>query len=219
MLGVIMLDTVFPRYVGDIGNPGTFSFPVRRLVVRGAFPVRVVCESDRELIIPFIRAAKQLEEEGARLICTSCGFLSLFQSRIARELKVPFISSSLLQVPLVHRLLGAEKKVGILTAHSGHLTGEHLASVGAGGVPVSIQGMEEEPEFSRVFVGNSPDADFHLLEREVARVASGFAGRGDVGAIVLECTNLPPFEPRIREASGLPVFHLNSLINMVYNSL
>ncbi len=219
MLGVIMLDTLFPRFPGDIGNPQTFDFPVKYLVVRDAFPVRVVCDADPELLRPFIRAAKQLENEGARLICTSCGFLSIFQRQIAGELKVPFISSSLLQVPMVHSMLGKDKKVGILTAHAGHLTSEHFAQAGAENIPLVIQGMEGEYEFSKVFIGNSPEADFNRLEQEVGRMSATFAGRSDIGAIVLECTNLPPFESRIRKVTGLPVFHLNSLINMVYRML
>ncbi|MFZ5643984.1 MAG: aspartate/glutamate racemase family protein [Bacillota bacterium] len=217
MLGVIMLDTVFPRFPGDIGNKNTFDFPVKYLVVPGALPKRVVCEADRELVKPFIEAAKELERQGARVIGTSCGFLSLFQNAIAREVKVPFISSSLLQIPMVHGIFPF-KKVGVLTAHASHLTREHFIEAGAGNTPVVVHGMEGMEEFSRVFVGNSPEADFEKLKREVEHVAGLFAGE-DVGALVLECTNLPPFEKEIRRASGLPVFHLNRLINMVYHSV
>lgn len=69
-----MLDTVFPRFPGDIGNKDTFDFPVRYEVVKGALPKRVVWDADRELVSPFIQAAQKLEKEGARLITTSCGF-------------------------------------------------------------------------------------------------------------------------------------------------
>lgn len=219
MLGVIMLDTVFPRFHGDIGNPSTFEFTVKYEVVRGASPRRVVWDADRDLIEPFILAAKRLESEGAKLVSTSCGFLSLFQNIIAREISVPFISSSLLQVPLVYSMFCSGKKVGILTADAKHLTREHFKEAGAADVPVTVYGMEGWEEFSRVFIGNSPEADFGRLEHEVESVAARFACSGDVGALVLECTNLPPFERQIRKTSGLPVFHLNSLINMVYHSL
>lgn len=211
-----MLDTVFPRIRGDIGNENTFDFPVRYEVVREATPKRVVREADRELIKPFIEAARKLEREGAGLITTSCGFLALFQSAVAGAVGVPFISSSLLQIPLVHRLYGADKKVGVLTADARHLTPEHFQAAGAGNIPLVIHGLEDRPEFSRVFLGNSRDADFKRLEKEVGEVASLFAGFGDIGAVVLECTNLSPFAALIGRKSGLPVFHLNSLINMIY---
>lgn len=219
MLGIIMLDTVFPRFPGDIGNKDTFDFPVRYEVVKGALPKRVVWDADRELVSPFIQAAQKLEKEGARLITTSCGFLALFQRIIAGEIGVPFISSSLIQVPLVYGMLGKGKRVGILTADAGRLTGEHFKEAGAENIPLAVHGMEGQEEFYRVFVGNSKEADFGRLSAEVGEVASRFAGCIDIGAVVLECTNLPPFEEQVKRAAGLPVFHLNSLIKMVYSRL
>lgn len=216
MLGVIMLDTVFPRFPGDIGNPASFGFPVKYRVVPGALPKRVVYEADRDLLKPFIQAAKELESQGARVITTSCGFLSLFQREIAAELRVPFISSSLVQVPLVYTLFCSGRKVGILTANAKHLTVDHFQAVGAGNIPLAVHGMEEQEEFTKVFLQNSPVADFNRLKKEVTSVAARFTDSGEVGALVLECTNLPPFDRQIREASGLPVFHLNSLLKMVY---
>jgi len=41
-VGILTLDTVFPRIPGDVGNATTFDFPVRFAVVRGASPRRVV---------------------------------------------------------------------------------------------------------------------------------------------------------------------------------
>lgn len=220
MLGVLMLDTVFPRVKGDIGNPATFDFPVRYLVVKGSLPRRVIYDPDSDLLDLFIGAARRLEAEGAGLISTSCGFLAIFQKQIAGAARVPFVSSSLLQVPMVHRMLPAGRKVGILTAESTRLTEKHFAGAGAEDVPVVVHGMEGEEEFRRVFINNSPDADMDKLKQEVRRVARRFVQPGSgVGAIVLECTNLPPFEPLIREVTGLPVFHLNGLLGMCYLSL
>lgn len=219
MLGVLMLDTAFPRVVGDIGNPQTFGFPVRYMVVKGSFPRRVIYDPDGNLLELFIHSARRLEKEGARIITTSCGFLAIFQKQISGALSVPFVSSSLLQVPLVHRMLPAGKKVGILTAESTRLTADHFAGAGAEDVPLVVHGMEGEEEFKRVFINNSPDADMSLLRQEVGRVAGRFVLPGaGVGAIVLECTNLPPFEDVVREVTGLPVFHLNGLLNMCYQS-
>ena len=218
MLGVIMLDTVFPRLPGDIGNLATFDFPVKYRVVSGAIPKRVVYDADRDLLEPFIQAARQLESEGARIISTSCGFLALFQKEIAARIKVPFISSSLLQVPMVYRMLCSGRKVGIMTADATKLTPAHFQAAGADNIPLVVYGMEEQEEFTRVFLQNSPDADFNKLKREVSHVAELFAGNPDVGAVVLECTNLPPFDRQIRMAAGLPVFHIISLLNMLWRS-
>jgi Asp/Glu/hydantoin racemase len=38
----------------------------------------------------------------------------------------------------------------------------------------------------------------------------------DVGAIVLECTNMPPYAKDIQEVTGLPVFDIVTMINYGY---
>ena len=98
-LGVLMLDTRFPRAIGDVGNPKSFAMPVRHRVVAGASPQRVVGEGDPALLQPFIDAARQLVDDGARAITTSCGFLVLFQQALQTALPVPVWTSSLLKLP------------------------------------------------------------------------------------------------------------------------
>ena len=116
MLGILMLDTHFPRIKGDVGNPDSFSYPVRKLTVRGASPDRVVREADPSLLEPFLQAAEQLEREGCAAITTSCGFLAMFQKELAARVSIPVFTSSLLQARTACGLLPAGKKIGILTA-------------------------------------------------------------------------------------------------------
>ena len=78
-IGIITLDTQFPRIPGDIGNATTWSFPVRYRVVPKASPERVVRQQAAGLLEPFLRAAHDLVQDGVRAITTSCGFLSLYQ--------------------------------------------------------------------------------------------------------------------------------------------
>lgn len=104
-LGILMLDTKFPRIPGDIGNPDTFSFPVQKLMVKGADPKRVVQEGDPALLEPFLSAAAELERAGVSAITTSCGFLAMFQQELAARVKIPVFASSLLQVNLVSSTL------------------------------------------------------------------------------------------------------------------
>src|SRR5438067_6977945 len=76
-IGILMLDTRFPRIPGDVGNATTFDFPVRFKVVRGASQRRIILEGDLSLLQPFVDGARELEAEGVRAITTSCGFLAL----------------------------------------------------------------------------------------------------------------------------------------------
>jgi Asp/Glu/hydantoin racemase len=45
------------------------------------------------------------------------------------------------------------------------------------------------------------------------------AAHPDLGAIVLECTNMPPYAGDIRRATGLPVFDIVSLVTLVHTAL
>jgi len=117
-VGILMLDTLFPRIPGEIGHAATFPFPVIHKVVHGASPKRVVLEGDPSLVEPFVTAARELEEMGVRAITTSCGFLALFHRQIAETIRVPFIASSLMQVPLVSRSGGGRNRSGF-SLHAG----------------------------------------------------------------------------------------------------
>jgi hypothetical protein len=146
-IGILMLDTRFPRIPGDIGNATTWDFPVLYKVVRGASTSRVVDKSDPSLLKPFIDSAKELEAEGVSAITTTCGFLAMFQKELASELSVPVFTSSLLMVPMVHRMLAPSQKVGVISVNSVALTEKQFRGVGMEGVPFVCTGMENEKLF------------------------------------------------------------------------
>src|ERR1043165_1563272 len=82
-LGILMLEARFPRIPGDMGNAGTWPFPVLYRVVRGASPELVVRRRAEGLLERFLDAAQELVALGADGITTNCGFLSLFQAELA----------------------------------------------------------------------------------------------------------------------------------------
>jgi hypothetical protein len=216
-VGVLMLDTRFPRIPGDIGNPDTFDFPVRYHRVIGASPDRVVHGNGRDLLPRFIEGARLLEGAGVRAITTSCGFLARFQAELAAAVRVPVFTSSLLLVPLVHRMLPPDRVVGIMTVDASALSTEHF--VGAGIMPemrVPVAGLETEKEFARVLLGDLPTLDVEAARAEHVAVARKLlAAHPDIGAIVLECTNMPPYRMDVQAATGVPVFDITTLVRMV----
>ncbi|MEU6744380.1 aspartate/glutamate racemase family protein [Streptosporangium sandarakinum] len=220
-IGVLCLETSFTKIPGHIRNPVTFGFPVIYKVVRGATPERVVSMGDPRLLDPFADAARELEAEGAAAITGACGFLVLFQRELAGAVGVPLYASSLIQLPMVHRMLRPGRKVGLLVAKKAALTRRHLEAVGAEDVPVCVAGMEEEPEFREVMLeGRRVELDAGRLEREVLGQAVRLArDNPDMGAIVIECTDLVPFAHAIQERTGVPVFDIVTLTEMVHLSL
>ncbi len=220
-IGILMLDTRFPRIVGDMGNAHTFAFPVRYHRVTGADPDLVVRRGAEGLLPAFVDGARALEREGVGAITTNCGFLVKYQDQLARAVRVPVFTSSLLLVPLVHRLLAPGGRVGIMTVNAGTLTPEHLAAAGIGhDVPLAVVGMETEKEFTHALLDNQLELDVDVAREEHVRVARRLvAEHPDVGAIVLECTNMPPYTADIQRETGRPVFDIVSLVTMVHGAL
>lgn len=218
-LGILMLETRFPRIPGDVGNEKSYDFAVRKRVVRGASTQRVVLENDEALLMPFVRAARELEAEGVSAITTSCGFLAMFQRELAAAVHVPVFTSALLQVPAVAAMLPPGQVVGVLTADARTLGPLQLAGAGIARLPLVIYGMENTA-FGRVFVGDQPTLDRTAVERELAaRATQMVEEHPEVGAIVLECTNMPPYAAAIQRASGRPVFDILTLAAQVMRSI
>jgi Asp/Glu/hydantoin racemase len=172
------------------------------------------------LLPAFVEGARRLEHEGVGAITTNCGFLVKFQRELAAAVRVPVFTSSLLLVPLVHRLLPPGRRVGIMTVNAAGLTAEHFAAAGIGDIPIAVAGMENEKEFTRVLLGNELVLDVDAAREEHVRVAGQLVEEHpDVGAIVLECTNMPPYAAEIQRATGLAVFDIVSLVTMVHTAL
>ena len=220
-VGILMLDTRFPRIPGDMGNATTFPFPVRYQRVAGAAPDLVVRGGAEGLLEAFVGAARELEREGVSTITTNCGFLVKFQRQMAAAVRVPVFTSSLLLVPLVHRLLAPSRRVGIMTVNAPSLAAEHLEGAGIGpDIPIAVVGMETEKEFTRVLLDDELELDVDAARAEHVRVARRLvAGHPDLGAIVLECTNMPPYTADIQRATGRPVFDIVSLVRLVHDGL
>jgi hypothetical protein len=220
-VGVLCLDTSFTKIPGHIRNRTTFDFPVTYRVVEGATAERVVTQADPSLLEPFVRAARDLEAQGVAAITSACGFLVIFQKELADAVGIPLYASSLIQLPMVHRMLRSDRKVGLLVAKKRSLTRRHLEAIGGESVPVCIAGMEEQPEFREVMLeGRRAELDADRLAREVSSEVDKLArDNPDMGALVIECTDLVPFSHAIQARTGLPVFDIVTLTEMVHRTL
>jgi Asp/Glu/hydantoin racemase len=219
-LGILMLEARFPRIPGDMGNAATWPFPVLYRVVSGASPEKVVLNGAAGLLPDFIDAARDLVRLGAEAITTNCGFLSLFQKEIAAAVGVPVATSSLMQVPWVQATLSPGKRVGLVTVSGSTLSPAHLESAG---VPLDtpLVGTENGREFFRVLIkAEKEDMDVGLAERDVVEAGKELVARHpEVGAIVLECTNMPPYAAALQAEVGLPVYDIYSMITWFHAGL
>lgn len=218
-VGILMLEARFPRIVGDMGNALSWPFPVHYKIVRGASPERVVRRNAEGLLDDFIAAARELVADGVDGITTNCGFLSLFQEELADAVGVPVATSSLMQVAQVNRLLPKGRRAGILTISNSTLTPLHLEKAGVpAGTPVGS--TEGGREFTRAILGNEMVLDVEAARADNVAAAKALqADNPDLGAIVLECTNMVPYAADIRAATGLPVFSIAIFVTWFQSGL
>ena len=207
-LGVLMLDTRFPRPPGDVGNRETYSragIPVRFVTVQGASPRKIVQDADPSFLQPFVDAAVALTAQGARLISTSCGFLARYQTVLQAAVPVPVGTSSLLQCRGLDR-------VGIVTFDAQSLSRPLLDAVDVPADAV-VEGIAPGCEMHARILANAPEMDLAEVERNVVDAARRLAAR-DSGLrnIVLECTNMPPYRDAVARATGLPVHDIETLL-------
>ena len=199
-VGIIMLDTAFPRPLGDIGHPDSFSGPVIYRKVDNASAQQAVRGDADALLAPFIEAGQGLVADGAVVIGTSCGFLSLFQDQMQAVLPVPVVTSALTMVPR----LG--DGTGILTIDAEALSERHLSAVGIDG-PVPIIGLSKSGELATAIFEDRPTFDMAKVEAEMIAAAQSLVRENHgLKALVFECTNMGPYRAAVSKATGLPVF-------------
>lgn len=217
-IGILVLDCYYPFLPGNVANANTFDFPVRYAVVEGATAGRLLYQADRTLIEPFIAAARKLQQEGVRAITGACGFMALFQQELAAAVDVPVFASSLLQVPFIHGITG--KRVGIITADSTCLDSAHFAGCGIPeSIPLAIGGMENHDAFRQGILANIGELDDDRIRQGTVEVAETLqADHDDLGAILFECSDLPPYAHAVQAATGLPVFDFVTMINHVHEA-
>ena len=218
-IGILILDASYPCVPGNVGNASTFPFPVRYEKVEGASIDRLLNQQDPELLTPFIEAGQRLYQCGVKAITGACGFMALFQEEVAQQMEIPVFLSTLLQIPFIYQITG--KRVGIITADAGSLKPKHFLSTGVSpSIPLVIAGMENQTEFRDAILKEKGTLDSDKIEAEVVEVACDMIQKNpDIGSILLECSDLPPYAYAVQAAVGLPVFDFFTMINYVHTTL
>lgn len=213
-IGVLSLDSKFPKPPGHIKNPSSLPFTTSYAILEGLTVPQLLNSPSPDMIAPLIEAAQKLERDGVKAITGSCGFLALFQAEIAGAVSVPVFVSSLIQADLIHRMTA--RPVGVVTASADLLTKRHLEAVGAAHVPLVIEGMQDGQEFSDVILRNiRDDMDLAEIEAELLRAGARLIERApEIGAILLECTDLPPYAHSLQATLQRPVFDIITLASM-----
>ncbi len=218
-IGIVVLETWYPLLPGNVANATTFDFPVRYKILRGATVERIL-RADPALLDMIIQAGHEFEQEGVRALVGACGYFANYQREVAAALNIPVFLSSLLQAPMMYHALRPDQQVGILVANAKAVNQTMLEACGiTSDIPVAYLGMEDQPEFRNIL---EYGGQFHYDKFEaevVSRARQLVAENPDVGAILLECSDLPPFARSVQEVVKLPVFDFISMINWIYHGV
>jgi len=219
-IGVLLLDAFTPFIPGDVANATTYDFPVRFKKVEG-LTTRRALRKDPTAFEPLLAAAEELTGQGVRAITGDCGFLALHQRKLAAMMEVPVFLSSLLQIPFISSIQGPNRKVGVITADSRGLDEPLLAAVGVESTAsLGVRGREDQPGFSEAVIEEKGALDSGRIEKEAVSVARKMVeDEPEVGALLLECSCLPPYGRAIQKAVSLPVFDYITMINYVHSAL
>ena len=219
-IGIVLIDCETPFIPGDVGNASTYGFPVLYRTAPGVSLDRLIEQGDPTMVGAVIETARELEKAGVRAITSDCGYMIRFHRQVAEAVNIPVIFSSLLQIPLIAATLGPDQAVGIICANRKRLTPDLLAVAGVQkGMKVVIRGMENSTAFRGPILDETGTLDDTAIEKEVvARAVEMVTAHPETGAILLECSNLPPYAHAVQRATGRPVFDFITLINYMHNA-
>lgn len=218
-IGILMLDCRLPFIPGDVGNAATYSYPVVYRTVPG-LSTAVCLNGAPEFADAAVAAARALEAEGVRGISSDCGFMLQFQDAVREAVRIPVCLSSLLQLPMVGRTLDPARPIAVITADSSNLTPDFLARAGVSiKNPLIIRGMQDKPEFKTAVFDEKGTLDSDLITAETVEVVSQIkAEHPDLGAVILECSMLPPYAKAVQDAVGLPVYDFVTMIDYLQSA-
>ena len=215
-IGILVLDLWYPYMPGNVANGSTFDFPVLFKILKGSTGPQIA-RADPALLDMILEGGKELEQQGVRAIVGACGYYANFQKEASKRLNVPTFLSSVLQVPIIAQGLKPDQKVGIICANGPAFTPDLLGQCGVTDLSrVVVVGAENYPEFSNI-INSTGHFNSYKIEQELVTLAKELVSKNpEVGAILLECSDMPPYAWAIQNAVRLPVFDFISLINWVY---
>ena len=219
-VGIVYIEAVwYPMVPGNVVNAHTYDFPVRLRAVPGLDNHRLF-RGDPSIADDVIALGRQMiEQEGIRALSGACGFFGHFQRQVADALDIPVALSSMVQVPWIRSLLRPHQKIGVLTANASGMTPGLMKSCGIDDPGVLlIRDLRHAPEFSAI-PDNRGEFDNVKVRQEVVGAALDLLKEdADLGAILLECSDMPPYAAAVQAATQLPVFDFITLIRWLHHA-
>jgi len=216
-VGILHIDDVYyPLLPGNVVNACSYDFPVKMKAVPN-LDIPDLLSGDPALGEPIVRAAIELEKEGIRAISGACGFFGFFQKQVAAAVDVPVSMSSLVQASWIKTTLKPGQKIGVLTADLASINDRLLESCYIDDPELLvIEDLRHGPHFSAILEGRGSFDNGEVKKEVTSKTVDMVKENGDIGAILLECSDIPPYAAYIQRAVGLPVFDFITMIKWLH---
>jgi glutamate racemase len=216
-VGVLHLNSRYPLPPGNAQHAQTYGFPVAFQAVPIDDPWALM-RGDESIAPLMIDACAQLAQRGVRIIVGACGSFAFYQKATAAACDVPVFTSVLTQIPLILQSLG-KKRLGVICASASSMTDVIFEQCEvADPSRLAITQMKGMSEFDTMLSGEAP-MDVAKMDVQACEVAQKLiSDNPDIGAILLQCSDLPPYGHAIQRLTGLPVFDAVTLINWAHNA-
>ena len=216
-LGVLLLQNKPMTFKGCLSSPETFAFSTIRLPVPGAWVSNVVA-GDATLEHAFVSSAKELVRQGAVALTTNCGFAIRHQRAIVNAVPVPVATSTLLIVPMVAAMTSGT--IGLITFDARPLSRDLLRMAGiADDAPVVIAGLEATPSWEIMSRPDAPITPRQIEDDLLITIESLRRRVPDLSVLVFECAGFPVASERVRQVTGLPVYDVTSMVNLLMSGV
>ena len=226
-------DKRFAMPPGDVGNPHSYPFPVLireipDVPTNPAPPVILPNGEHSDLVKNTIAAAQALEADGVRAIAMWCGFFSLIQPILAQHVSIPILTSPLIMLPIIHQIIPPEKSVAVVVASKRLLTAEYFEAIGADiNHRITVIGLDDAPVFNSFCLVDkymektgATGFEFEAFRDELCDlIAAACTKNPGIGAVMLECTSLPPYAADIHARTGLPIFDFIACVEWMQRSV
>jgi len=215
-IGILVIDLWYPLLPGNVANASTFNFPVIYKILKGA-SIDEILSGAPSLLKLVIEGGNELIEQEVRAVVGACGSFANYQKKAASALKVPTFLSVMLQVPLIIQSLKPEQKIGIVSASAAAQTQKVFDQCGITDPSrLVIIGAQDLSEMQKLFSCEGGFNSYKLGEELVELIRQSVKNNPEIAALLLQCSDFPPYAWIIQKAVKLPVFDMNNLINWVY---
>lgn len=216
-VGIVYIDdTNYPMVPGNVNNAWSYDFPVILRTIPNMTQQRVFA-GDPSIADDIIAMGQYLiQKEGIRALSSGCGFFGNFQKQVSAALDIPVALSPLVMISWISSLIKPGQKIGVLTANGRALTPSLFASCG---VPdpdrLIIRDLHDEPEFSCIMQYRGYFDNDGVCNEVVGKAMEIMEEEEDIGAFLLECSDMPPYAHAIQVATQRPVFDFITMIKFL----